>query len=143
MRNIKFQVIQENKIIGEIGTDPHFNDGAWFWIDYSLPEDDRILDCCLDNLFPKNVKPFSCLTYRQYTGLKDKNGVEIYEGDILGADDRWFKILVGFDDGAFTLDNLGGNKSLKKYLDDQEEDFLVIGNIYENKELMDAQTSHV
>ncbi|MCT7643880.1 YopX family protein [Aliarcobacter butzleri] len=79
----------------------------------------------------------------QYTGLKDKNGVEIYEGDVLEA----FDILgereiypVIFIDGAFMgkrLDDeefpyfyLFANKSLS-------ETYRVIGNIYENPELLE------
>lgn len=78
----------------------------------------------------------------QYTGLKDKNNVEIYEGDILEA----FDILgereiypVIFIDGAFMgkrLDDeefpyfyLFANKSLSKT-------YKVIGNIYKNPELL-------
>lgn len=79
----------------------------------------------------------------QYTGLKDKNGIEIYEGDVLEA----FDILgereiypVIFIDGAFMgkrLDDeefpyfyLFANKSLS-------ETYRVIGNIYENPELLE------
>jgi uncharacterized phage protein (TIGR01671 family) len=81
----------------------------------------------------------------QYTGLKDKNGKEIYEGDILswqehvrmyGTDlNKWVteKVPVRFDDtGAMFL---CGDDFLFKYNEKAE----VIGNIYENQELLEVK----
>ena len=93
-----------------------------------------------------------CSTYRtirneadtwelmQYTGLKDKNHKEIYEGDILT--DGKFKWVVEFIDGAFwakrgrTVENIKVIQR-KRWIAMQEDCIEVIGNIYENPELLE------
>ena len=54
-----------------------------------------------------NVEDTENYVVQQYTGLKDKNGVEIYEGDIITYTDAYSKILhtVSFANGKFIAKN--------------------------------------
>lgn len=67
---------------------------------------------------------------QQYTGLKDKNNKEIYEGDILKIGDRNKEVL--FDMGMFYIDK--GCEELP--ISDIDNIVEVIGNIFENPELL-------
>lgn len=68
------------------------------------------------------VEDFSYLICMQYTGLKDKNGKEIYEGDILIKGNGHIHLIV-FKDGCFCRD-------VNVHLTE------IIGNIYESPELL-------
>ena len=82
----------------------------------------------------------------QYTGLKDKNGAEIYEGDILSTDLSRPYLIVEFRNGAFMYQCHDGGRNYYDFMEPANEGLKfntkyheVIGNIYENPELLERK----
>ncbi|MBP1519998.1 hypothetical protein DZK43_13340 [Enterococcus faecalis] len=74
------------------------------------------------------------LPLMQSTGLKDKNGVEIFEGDIGWDDHLEVHGQVIFENGAFKYewDNISED------LFEVTDDIKIVGNIHENPELLEG-----
>lgn len=141
MREIKFQVVdRKGKIRGYEQWDESM---AWSHIDCAEPvsEDGSpwIHSGILPNEFPERY------LRRQYTGLHDKNGKEIYEGDILRYKDNLSKAngeISRKDSSSVTVIKwMEYGFGYHKYDTAWDYDGLpfeseVIGNIYENPELL-------
>ena len=127
MKKIKFRAYhKERKEIFEIAS-----------IDFE--EKKAALSNGIIKLLNVDFKQFELL---QYTGLKDKNSKEIYEGDIVlvnpGGISTWYKTVVKFKEGGFIAGLI--NEENYFYIFNpgfDSDDFEVVGNIFENKNLLE------
>lgn len=92
--------------------------GAWFWYGNK----------------PKEI------IIMQYTGLKDKNGKEIYEGDIVVVDWGCNDYLIGANklNKPFVMEFRNYSWFPFSHILPAPHDIEVIGNIYENPELLES-----
>ena len=112
------------------------DNGEWI---YGLPHyilDDEIEFICVTGKIYPNCFKVIPETVGQFTGLVDKNGVRIFEGDIVRAFTRFSEIYVSsvaYHDGTFWFKNWSWTKFLFKF-----EKVEVIGNIHDNPELFET-----
>lgn len=111
-------------------------DGEWVYGYYlpSIYEDVDIITVLED--FNLNQKNYAVLkdTVGQFTGLTDKNGKEIYEGDIATDGKYIYTVEFSMWSYAFVWDKHGSQNDFHFEKSDNQE-MELIGNIYDNPEL--------
>lgn len=113
MREIKFRAWRDGRAIQV--SDIDFVNGHVYGLCFDIQEGEDMSMCRISTL-------------EQFTGLKDKNGKEIYEGDIIESHGLQGKIWYREDTARFACspDVYG------------IEDAVIVGNIHENPELLNA-----
>ena len=94
--------------------------------------------------------PIRDVELMQYTGLKDQNGKKIYEGYIVRfypqaprseelPNPRYGEMgEIFFDIGSFAVRPIDKKREVLEFFLNELGDWVVVGNIYENKELLNA-----
>nr|DAI48678.1 MAG TPA: YopX protein [Caudoviricetes sp.] len=127
MREIKFRAwVKDRKAIFEV-----------ILIDYVSKKVTYIVERTGHLLNIRHDK-FNDIELMQYTGLKDKNNKEIYDGDIIFLHGSKYKVIFKTEGARFVLRNNEFELEIT-FINNNNKRMEVLGNVYENPELMEDE----
>lgn len=142
-REIKFRAYQPHSSLHRRPGMYLVDDLAWYEMDAEGHTGEAFLTRKLGTA--RSSEYIEDIHLMQYTGLKDKNGVEIYEGDIVVNDEgvdtyvvEWNKRWACFEFTGLTYRDIHCNRLETEGSQYNAE---VIGNIYENPELLGGEVA--
>lgn len=128
---------------------------AWDKIHKTMYEVDDIVsidfgksEICVQTLFFGKFSYYDLddIVFMQSTGLVDKNGKEIFEGDILSieTDEENVKVEVSWDSKhalfVFESKKYNEKEALGELFEDNSYPFKIIGNVWEDQELAEVRS---
>ena len=141
MRTIKYRGKDSfyEWVYGSLVSDEVENDNGKFMVTFIVPS----IPCASNgrDMWTTKMKRVKPETIGQFTGLFDKNGKEIYEGDIVKiksqiCGDLFYEVVYSINEAAFALKN--DDSAVYRYFEEIAEGRMteVIGNIHDNPELI-------
>lgn len=124
MREIKFRYVYQHEETGNIVTQI-----------FTLDE----IEAGVAKFFALKNPRYNCIGRDEYTGAKDKNGAEVYEKDIIRIDGMGVGV-VDYEEGRFAMHRKEERFCWPVYCRVDHSPFIpeVIGNIYENPQLLES-----
>lgn len=124
MREIKFRAWDAHK---RMWTEYRIHDGVVYFLDKNTG--------VWVGKYDKRYKEFN---FMEYSGLKDKNNKEIYEGDIIFLHGSKYKVIFKTEGARFVLRNDEFELEIT-FINNNNERMEILGNVYENPELTEDE----